>query len=67
MGPLSADFLELLRPAHNWFPVFGCTLTPKDRRLAIPDSAGRVLARTFPDSAAGTKTWQSFYDLEMRS
>lgn len=59
-GPLNSDYVV---PAHGWFPVFGGTLTPKDRTLVVPAAGGTVLARTFPDSAAGTTTRQAFYGI----
>ncbi|MFO0953614.1 MAG: hypothetical protein U0835_21165 [Isosphaeraceae bacterium] len=48
-------------PPHNWTPPVGLTLTPKDKYLVLPDVAGTVLLRTFPDSAAGTFTRVAFY------
>jgi hypothetical protein len=50
-------------PQHNWFPVFGATLTPKDATLVIPAAGGTVLVRNFPDSPSGTTTRLAFYDI----
>ena len=49
-------------PAHSWVPVFGMTLTPKDRYLAYPGAGGTIFVRTFPDSASGVTTRYAFYD-----
>ena len=48
-------------PSHSWVPVFGMTLTPKDRYLAYPGGGGTVFVRNFPNSAAGTTTRYAFY------
>ena len=57
-GPITSDYTV---PQHNWFPIFGLTLTPKDTLLVIPAAGGTVLFRTFPDSSTGTTTRVAFY------
>jgi hypothetical protein len=49
-------------PSHNWVPIFGITLTPKDRTVVFPGAGGTIYARSFPDSAAGTSMHFAFYD-----
>lgn len=47
-------------PPYGWTPCFGLTLTP-DNRVALPESGGRVVFRSAPDTAAGTTTTVTFY------
>jgi hypothetical protein len=49
-------------PAHDWVPIFGITLTPKDHSVVYPGAGGTIYARTFPDSAAGATTQYAFYN-----
>jgi hypothetical protein len=48
-------------PTHDWVPIFGITLTPKDHYLIYPGAGGTIYARTFPDSTAGTTSQFAFY------
>jgi hypothetical protein len=50
-------------PTHDWVPIFGITLTPKDHYVVYPGGGGTIYARTFPDSTAGTTTQFAFYGL----
>ena len=47
-------------PSHDWVPIFGITLTPKDHYLAYPGAGGSVYIRTFPDSRQGKTTQYAF-------
>jgi hypothetical protein len=50
-------------PAHDWVPIFGITLTPKDRYLVYPGAGGTIYQRTFPDTANLTPTRLAFYGI----
>ncbi len=50
-------------PGHDWVPIFGITLTPKDKYVVYPGAGGTIHARTFPDSALGTTTQFAFFGL----
>lgn len=50
-------------PAHNWVPVCGITLTPKDRYVAFPGAGGTVLERGFPDSLGQSVQRLAFYGI----
>ena len=49
-------------PPHDWVPIFGITLTPKDRYVAYPGAGGTVYVRTFPDSTAGKTSQLAFFN-----
>ena len=49
-------------PTHQWVPIFGITLTPKDHYLVYPGAGGTIFARTFPDSTLGTTSRFAFYN-----
>jgi hypothetical protein len=50
-------------PTHDWIPIFGITLTPKDKYVVYPGAGGTILERTFPDSPAVGSTRLAFYGI----
>jgi hypothetical protein len=51
---------DYVLPSHDWVPIFGITLTPKDKYLVYPGIGGTIHVRTFPDSSLGTTTQYAF-------
>lgn len=49
-------------PSHNWVPLVGLALTPKNR-VCAPDAGGTVRFRDTPDDATGTTGQLAFYGL----
>lgn len=52
---------DYMLPSHGWVPIFGITLTPKDKYIAYPAGGGTIYLRTFPDSPGVTATRYAFY------
>ncbi len=50
-------------PMHDWVPIFGITLTPKDHYIVYPGAGGTIYARTFPDSPGLSPSRLAFYGL----
>jgi hypothetical protein len=59
-GPITTDYAV---PQHDWYPIFGLTLTAKDAALVIPAAGGTVLIRTSPDSVSGSVSRVAFYGI----
>jgi hypothetical protein len=36
-------------PSHDWVPIFGITLTPRDQYLVYPGAGGTIYVRNYPD------------------
>ena len=49
-------------PAHDWTPIFGITLTLKDKAVAYPGAGGTVYLRTLPDIPVGSTTQYAFFN-----
>jgi hypothetical protein len=52
-----------IAPNANWYPPFGCTLTPKDAKVAMPGDGGTVLIRSFPDTPGYSFTRLAFFGI----